>query len=372
MANKLQFRISEWTSIEDVAAWDCQLGDEIEFRVKRESGFKLLATGAAISAVQRVRSKASNIVICCEFSFSFTNLHAQPKQKWPDFFLSLSGVALLEAANRLVDASGVDFSATAFDAMWQEILLKSGGIIGDGKSQSLVSREFDSPIPEAVRSSETNRLPSRREFEVVLGHLGQGLGAGRKFFGSLTEAAISNFLFEAFRNSIEHAIPSSEGIWGITIEKIIFQSADEISRRSQIPDFAKSFVEWQFKKRKPLWICVTVADFGAGIQNTLPPLPDESALTRLIRAFDRGVSRKSRSGSPNRGQGLPNILDAAARLGACIFVNSAGLAALNEVVSPEARWSQIVIPAGLQGTSISVFWPVSTESPDQELLNLGL
>ena len=372
MANKLQIRIPEWASIEDVAKWDCQFGDEIEFKIKRESGFKLLATGSAISAIRRIRSKASNVAIHCEFSFPTTKVHAQTMQAWAGFFLSLGGVALLQAANDVVDAAGTDFSATAFDAMWREILLKSGGIIGDGKSQSLISREFDSPIPEAVRSSEANRLPSRREFEFVLGHLGRGLGAGKNFFGSLTEAAISSFLFEAFRNSIEHAIPSSEGIWGITIEKVIFQNADEISRRSQIPDFAKPFVERHFTKRRPLWICVTVADFGIGIQNTLPPQPDESEWPRLIRAFERGASRKPRSGSPNRGQGLPNILDAAARLGACIFVNSAGLAALNEVANPQSAWSQVAIPAGLQGTSISVFWPVSNESPDQELLKLEL
>lgn len=372
MANKLQFRIPEWASIEDVAKWDCHSGDEVEFRIKRESGFKLLTTGAAISAVRRVRSKASNITIRCEFSFPAGEIHALAMQQWPDFFLTLGGVALLDAANHVVDAAGTDLSATAFDAMWLQILLKSGGVVGDGKSQSLVSREFDSPIPEAVRSSETNRLPSRREFELVLGKIGEGLGAGKRFFGSMTEAAISGFLFEAFRNSIEHAIPDSKGIWGVSVEKIVLQQSDDLLRRSQIPDFVRNFVARRFQKRGSLWICVTVADYGTGIQNTLPPLPEESDWVRLIRAFERGTSRKPKSGSPNRGQGLPNILDAAARLGACIFVNSAGLAALNEVDSPQSAWSQVVIPAGLRGTSMSVFWPVSNESPDQEILKLGL
>ena len=372
MANKLQFRIPEWASIEDVAKWDCQSGDEVEFRIKRESGFKLLATGAVVSAVRLVRSKASNIIIRCEFSFPSAEVHALAMQEWPDFFLTLGGVALLDAANHLVDASGVDLSVSAFDAMWRQILLKTGGIVGDGKSQSLVSREFDSPIPEAVRSSETNRLPSRRAFELVLGKIGEGLGAGRRFFGSMTEAAISGFLFEAFRNSIEHAIPDSKGIWGVSVEKIVLQPSDDISRRSQIPDFARNFVATRFQKRGALWICVTVADYGLGIQNTLPPVADELEWARLIRAFERGTSRKPRSGSPNRGQGLPNIFDAAGRLGACIFVNSSGLAALNEVANPQSAWSQITIPPGLRGTSISVFWPVSNESPDQEVLKLGL
>ena len=152
----------------------------------------------------------------------------------------------------------------------------------------------------------------------------------------------------------------------------MLQQSDDLLRRSQIPDFVRNFVARRFQKRGSLWICVTVADYGTGIQNTLPPLPEESDWARLIRAFERGTSRKPKSGSPNRGQGLPNILDAAARLGACIFVNSAGLAALNEVDSPQSAWSQVAIPAGLRGTSISVFWPVSNESPDQEILKLGL
>lgn len=371
MANKIQIRIPDWTSIEDAAGWDCQSGDAVEFRIKRESGFKLFATGAVIAAVHRVRSKASVVTIRCEFTFPAGAIHTWSMHQWPGFFLTLAGVALLNSASHVIDSSGTDLSSSAFDAMWQ-LLTSTGGVLGDGKSQSLVSREFDSPIPEAVRSSETNSLPSRREFELVLGQLGQGLGAGKRFFGSSTEAAISSFLFETFRNSIEHAIPDTEGIWGVLIEKIMLQPTDDILRRGQIPEFVRDFVGRRFRKKEAFWICVTVADFGSGIQNTLPPLPDESEWARLIRAFERGASRKPTSGSPNRGQGLPNILDAAARLGACIFVNSAGLAALNEANSPKSAWSQIAISSGLRGNSISVFWPVSGESPDQDTLNLGL
>jgi hypothetical protein len=371
MSNKLEFRIPNWASIEDVATWDCQSGDDLEFRIKRESAFELFATGAAISAVSRLRSKASNISIRCEFAFPSGAIDQLTTERWPNFFLTLGGVALLHAANRVVDAAGADLSTTAFDALWRQILLKSGGIIGDGKSQNLVSREFDSPIPEAVRSSESSRLPSRREFELVLGKLGSGLGAGKRFFGSVTEAAISGFLFEAFRNSIEHAIPESEGIWGVFVEKLLLNTGEDVSRRRQIPQFARSFVERQSRQGSVLWICATVADYGHGIQNTLPPTADESGWVRLLRAFERGTSRKPRSGSPNRGQGLPNILDAATRLGACILVNSTGLAAFNECSPKGSAWYQIAIPAGLRGTSISVFWPVGDESPDQERLKLG-
>ena len=372
MAKTLQFRIQEWASSEDVARWDCQPGDEVEFQITRESGFRLLTTGIAISAVRRVRSKASAVIIRCEFPFPRGEIHTMSMKEWPDFFLTLIGVALLEAADTVVDANSRDLSANAFDCMWRQILLKTGGIVGDGKSQNLISREFDSPIPELVRSSETNKLPSRREFESALGNIGEGLGAGKRFFGSLTEAAISGFLFEAFRNSIEHAIPEYQGIWGVSVEKLVLQSFDNLSQRNQIPAFLRSFIEPRFQRRNSLWLCATVADYGQGIQNTLLPSGDESEWSRLMRAFERGTSRKPRSGSPNRGQGLANILDAAARLQACIFVNSAGQAAFNETKEGQSVWSRIEIPTGLQGTAISVFWPVSNENPDQEVLNLGL
>lgn len=372
MANKIQFRIPDWTSIEDACQWDCQSGDDVEFRIKRDSGVKLFATGALIAAIHRLRGKASNLTIRCDFAFPTDVIHTGNMHQWPGFFLTLAGVALLHSANHLLDSSGADLSSTAFDSMWRQILTKSGGIVGDGKNQSLVSREFDSPIPEAVRSSEINSLPSRREFELVLGQLGQGLGAGKKFFGSSTEAAVSSFMFETFRNSIEHAIPTSEGIWGVLVEKVMLQSTEEISRRGQIPAFVRDFVAQSFRKREAFWICVTVADFGAGIQNTLPPLQGESDWARFIRAFERGVSRKPTSGSPNRGQGLANIINAAARLGGCIFVNSAGIAALNQADRSEPAWSKIVTSPNLRGTSVSVFWPVSGDSPDQETLNLGM
>lgn len=372
MANKIHIRIPDWTSIEDACQWDCQSGDQVEFRIKRESGVKLFATGAVIAAIHRLRAKASDITVRCDFAFPTDAIHTWSMHQWPGFFLTLAGVALLNSASHVFNSSGADFSSTAFDAMWRQILMRTGGIVGDGKNQALVSREFDSPIPEAVRSSETNSLPSRREFELVLGQLGQGLGAGKKFFGSSTEVVISSFLFETFRNSIEHAIPDSEGIWGVLIEKVMLQATEDISRRGQIPEFIRDFVTRRSRKKEAFWICVTVADFGAGIQNTLPPLHGESDWARFIRAFERGVSRKPTSGSPNRGQGLANTIDAAARLGACILVNSAGLAALNEADRSKPTWTQIASSPGLRGTSVSVFWPVSGESPDQETLNLGL
>jgi hypothetical protein len=372
MANKIQIQIPDWSSIEDAWSWDCKCGDEVEFRIKRESGIQLFATGAAIAAVHRIRSKASTISIRCEFTFPTEPIETWRMQQWPGFFLTLVGVAMLHASRHIIDSSGVDLSSSVFDAMWCQILTNTGGIVGDGKSQALVSREFDSPIPEALRSSETHKLPSRREFEQVLGKLGQGLGAGKRFFGSSTEAALSSFLFETFRNCIEHAKPPSEGIWGIVIEKIILQSTDEISRRGQIPSFIREVFGQRFRKKNQIWICVTVADFGCGIQGTLPPFPGESEWSRLIRAFERGVSRKPRSGSPNRGQGLANIIDSAARLSACIFVNSAGLAAFNEAEPSNPIWSKVEVPPGLHGTSVSLLWPIGGESPDQETLQLGL
>jgi hypothetical protein len=371
MATKLQFRIPEWASIADVAQWDCEPGDEVEFRVKRESGFKLFTTGAAISAVHRIRSKASSITIRSEFSFP-TDIRTAAVNQWPSLFLTLGGIALLHAANRVIDAAGTDLSSVAFDVAWRQLILKAGGIIGDGKSQNLVCREFDSPIPEAVRSTEINKIPSRKEFELVLAKLGGELGAGKRFFGSITEAGISGFLFEAFRNTIEHAQPDQEGIWGISIEKLLLQANDEVVQRGQIPDILKEFVDRRFQKRSGFWICVTVADYGLGIQNTLPPLQDEAEWRRLLRAFERGTSRKPKSGSPNRGQGLPNIIDEARRLSACIFVNSTGLAALYDASVAQSAWLQIAVPSGLRGTSISIFWPVTGGSPDQQTLTLGL
>jgi hypothetical protein len=368
----MQFRVHEWTSFEDVAQWDCAVGDDVEFRIKRDSGFQLFTTGAAIAALQRVRSKASIITISSEFSFSNRDINELTMAEWPSFFLTLGGIALLHAADRVIDVTGADFSRVAFDAMWRQIILRTSGIIGDGKSQNLISREFDSPIPEAVRSSETNRIPSRTEFELVLGKLGAELGGGKKFFASVTEAAISSFLFEAFRNAIEHAQSDSEGIWGVWIEKVVLMAADEVSRRKQIPEFVRDFVERRRRRYTEVWICVSVADYGFGIQRTLPPLADESEWARLLRAFERDTSRKPKSGSPDRGQGLPNVVDAAGRLNACVFVNSTGIGALYDSNSASPAWSQIAVSPGLRGTSISVLWPISKENPDQETLELGV
>lgn len=371
MATRIQIRIPDWTSIEDASSWDCQSGDAVEFRIKRDSGIQLLATGPAIAAVQRIRAKSSEITLRCEFEFPAGNVHSWAESKWPSLFLTLVGVSLLSSASHVIDSSGVDLALAPFDAMWNKIL-QTGGLVGDGKNQAIVSREFDSPIPEVVRSSQMNSLPSRADFERLLAKIGQGVGAGTRFFGSLTEAAISSFLFETFRNAIEHAIPEEEGVWGVLIEKVALQSMRDIARRGQIPHFIRPYIERNSRSRNAFWICISVADFGCGIQNSLPPRSDESEWVRLNRAFERGVSRKPQSGSPNRGQGLANILDSAARLRACVFVASAGIAAMIATDETHRSWSQIEIPSGLNGTSVSILWPIAEGSPDQATLNLGL
>lgn len=370
MPGKKEFRIPNWTSFDDVTIWECDQGDEVEFRVKRDSGFQLFAGGLAIGAVQRLRSKASKITVKAEFSFP-TQLLDVTIRDWPSFFLTLPGIAVLHSADYVTDSSGADLSAKAFDLTWRAFLLKSAGIIGDGKSQNLICREFDSPIPEAVRSSENNKIPSRKEFESVLSNLGRELGAGSRFFGSVTEAGVAGFLFEAFRNAIEHAQPDNEGIWGVSIEKMLLQANDGLQKRKQIPDILTEFIRRHPAKRDTLWICVSVADFGLGIHATLPRLENEGEWPRLLRAFERGVSRKPKSGSPNRGQGLPNILDDAKRLGACVFVNSTGLAGFYDAVDRKPTWTEIKIPSGIRGTSISIFWPVTDGNPDQGKLTLG-
>lgn len=374
-----EIEIKKWTTLADILSWDCGEGDQVSIRVFRDASFELFAEGALIAALQALRAKAASIKVSLNYDMAKVLASPSDDSLWPDVLNGLGGAALVHSADQITDPSGEDLTERIKEISWIERIVKHDGVIGDGKKQSIICRNPGTPVPRCLREGAEVTIPTRLKFERLLRKLGVGLGAANirtenRFLDSATEDELSGFLFEAFRNAIEHRPDKCPpGVWGVTIEKLAVGNESEIESRAQIPKILHSHLKtaWSEGRRsKSMFVlCVTVCDYGPGIQNTLPPLEGESQKNRLLRAFRRGVSRKPKSGSPDWGQGLPNILDTAKALKALLFVRSAGEVALADGGSTDPSWTSLSGPGmsadHIAGTSLTVTWAVTNENPDQ-------
>lgn len=371
--------LKKWTKRADILLWGCGQGEQVSIRLFRDASFELYAEATFIAVLQALRMRAGSIQVYLNFDINAALEAPGIDSRWPDFLNGLAGAALVQSADRIIAPSGEDITHRLLDIAWGERIVKRDGVIGDGKKQSIVCRNPGTPVPRCLRDGIKVTIPTRLKFERLLRKLGKELGAGtmfsaNRFLDTFTEDELSGFLFEAFRNAIEHRPENClPGVWGVTIEKLVFSSDSEIKSRGQVPQILQSYLECSWKGRRRstgmFMLCVTVCDYGPGIQNTLPPLEGESDWDRLLRAFRRGVSRKAKSGSPDWGQGLPNILDTAKALKALLFVRSAGEAAVADGGSSDPKWTKLsgpgVTATHVAGTSLSVTWVLSNENPDQ-------
>ena len=372
--------INQWTGLEDIIGWDYMETDEVRVTVKRDASFKLMAEGTFVAAVQAIKMRSRKLSI--HFLLDLKNAIASPSDDslWPDFLNSLGGLALIQIADKITDSSNRDITSDLVTAIWENRVIPARGMIGDGKKRSIVCRFPGNPVPRCLRQSSEVKVPQRLQFEELLRKLGKDLGAtGMKstdsFLDSLTEDELSGFLFESFRNVMEHNVDVPLGVWGVTVEKVVITEREDIRSRGQIPPLVYDYLDREIAtrsgKKRGFLLSVTIADYGPGIQHTLPILPDadESGWERMKRAFEKGVSRKPKSGSPDWGQGLPNILDTVKQLKAILFVRSAEEAAIIDGGLDNREWIRVsergAASAIVAGTSLSAIWIVRDDNPDQ-------
>lgn len=371
--------LNQWTGLEEIVGWNYSDADEVRVTVRRDASFKLMGEGTFIAAIQALKRASTKLNV--HFSFDLSAALATPADNshWPDILGSLGGIALVQIADQITDSSNREITSHLVNAIWENRVIPGSGMIGDGKKRSIICRFPGNPVPRCLRQSNEVKVPQRLQFEELLRRLGKELGAtGMKatgsFLDSKTEDELSGFLFEAFRNVIEHNSDVPFGVWGVTVEKILITDRENIRSRAQIPSLVYEFLDREIAnrsgKKSGFLLSVTISDYGPGIQHTLPPRSNtESEWDRMMRAFDKGVSRKPKSGSPYWGQGLPNILDTISHLKALLFIRSAEESALTDGGSDTREWVRITehgtTCAAVLGTSLSALWIVRDDNPDQ-------
>jgi hypothetical protein len=348
-------------------------GNSLVLRVQAESWFDPLTEGVALGKLGEIISDGSTVEV--EWQQDLRSLRQMaPDRRSFGMFDSLFGLALVAASRSLFDASGSSIREQLLNELWAKVQSQRG-VAGGDKKAALVFRDPDYPIPACLQTV-ANRFPLRDRFRAAVFDETRKLGFSDGPFSSSEEEAIT-FLYEAARNSYEHARVNLQkkavsGIRGVMLEKIFFASKGEIGRRSGLPSLLQEYClrASQTVAHRFLFMSYTVADLGPGIQHTLPSLQGEDPWSRLGRAFRSGESRKPRGSDIHLGEGLPSLAGAAKRLRAFLFVRSAELAGYCDFSRADQSGLSLerypdAENLGSVGTSLTLMWLVTPSGSDQ-------
>ena len=157
------------------------------------------------------------------------------------------------------------------------------------------------------------------------------------------------------------------------MEKVVISKTtkhDQLSKELQ--DYIARSSEAANSKLGLGLVCLTIADQGDGIQNTLPAnSTEEGVIERFARAFLPGVTRKPQ-GEIKRGLGLSHALSAAHRMRARIEIHSSGVHFVQDFSFEENEYPSLDVK-GLSedkvslgcGTTVSIWVPEFDSGLDQ-------
>jgi hypothetical protein len=367
-------RISERTTMDDVLGWklaDCEM-----IRITRTASFEPGAQGLALSALAGIKPRLDPPILSCEFDEPGTTVSIED---------SPLATAFAFAAIRLVKR--IEFNARPASANFKlkigGLYKEMGGIFGSGRSKAVVCADPVFSIPPALarlNDSSEDPYPPPSAFLSLLGQVVHNMGFKRLLVSS-EETGLINLVYESLRNSQEHGISSdvtrrSRSTRALIVEKLVLQG--DLSQRQLSPEllaYAERVVEMNRDELGLGIVCLTVADQGDGIQETLPPNNEsETADARLARAFEPGESRKP-AGIVRRGQGLPSVISSAHRLQALVRITSGCLQVGQDFSLSESKYPQLdfanvrhLNPDVSRGTTISIFFPEFAFDIDQKQL----
>lgn len=351
-------RLSEYTSLEDVASWTSQsTTEDVLFKVSIQSGFAPTVEGTALGALQQMVDRMP-VAAMCTFDLE------RDAKIWESVF----GIALVLASCSVLGPDGKDGKAIVAGRLWKNVM-QSRGQIGTGNRAGIVFRDPDYALPHCLRSVEPD-FPKRDFFRLAMEKAAQRMGYQGSF--SESESDVITFLYEAAQNADEHARLDSEaravlGIRGILFDRVTIKSSSELEARRDLLPFQREYLrQIGTSGRWPLVaFAFTVADLGPGIHHTLPALPDEAPWERLRRAFLVGVTRKQPGIAVEAGLGLSKLHESAARLRALLFVRSAELSGYTDFSSTSRQLERLALFFGTVGTSLTLMWPATKTGGDQ-------
>lgn len=364
--------IAERSTIEDVRTWNMSAIDG--FRLTKSSSFEPGAQGLALAKL--AAHQKGHLEVQCAFTEPQTISEFESSLLGGPF-----GISLIRHAYKVTFGANNTPMTKGFDECLAAYYREGGGLLGKGQSCALVCVDPAHSIPlklKAYARHEDRDFPvDPSGFRKLLASMASLLGF-RSFLSSATEASLSAFIFECFVNSHEHGqstrnAVARKGVRTLLMEKIVMSSTTKHDRLSNdLQEYIARCAEAAKSKLGLGLVCITIADQGDGIQETLPAESvQETPVARFARAFLPGVTRKPH-GEIKRGLGLSHALSAAHKMRARIEIHSAGIHFVQDFSLEENKYPALDTEAIIAneaclgcGTTVSIWVPEFDAGLDQ-------
>jgi hypothetical protein len=374
-------KLSEQTTLDDVASWPAHADSRVTFVLVRSSKFEPGAEGLALSYLASIDVDRTEIHVKSEHA-----LPVSANEFFGSMLSSTFGFALIRVAKTLVFADSERNQIDIFRQFAGKIYDERRGVLGLGDRVEIIAFDPRRPVPRALlaraQSVDQDGLPLPSAFQQDLVRILAGMGMPEIASPSTLPTVIS-FVYELFLNTVQHGLPSelkraSRSTRGIALSKIVFNASTVEDRNLSRPikDYLLRISELTKRASGIHVVCISVIDMGDGIQNTLANSASalETSSERLSRAFGAGESRKGKS-TIERGLGLHKVLAATMRLSGRLQVISAGVGltkdfSLGEDKLPSMRGAVETSfhPHFSHGTSVTLFVPDLPSNIDQRRL----
>jgi hypothetical protein len=369
-------KLTSKISIDDIRDWSFNGTTIIE--ANKNSSFEIGALGPALSFISGFNRSTHKIIVECDHDEPTNTAELEQTIFNTAFGFSLSRIASSITFNNIP-------ASKEFKPLLGATYNIKHGVLGDGKSSSLVCIDPKYPTPpflvDLYEIEAHSDFPAPSAFATAVKRVTSDLGF-TNLLRSNSETPIVSYIYELLRNTLEHGIQSDplfRSTRALIFEKIILRGTDISSRR--IPNEIKDFLSRRIaianeSGDKGLGVlCITVADQGHGIQSTLPPeRKEESSEEVFFRAFKEGESRKPK-GLINRGLGLANVITATHQLSGLFYIQSGNLFCIQDFAEDTEKYPRInkenikkFQSKGQFGTSVSIYIPEYSFDVDQRTL----
>jgi hypothetical protein len=359
-----EIRLKENITIDDINGWISIADNDLVFEILHKSSFQLFSEGVALATLRELNERGKKIYIKFFKGPDLENSEFQP------ILETIFGLELLRIAQATIDNSFIisNTHTKVGKTIWGSVL-DQGGYIGDGKKAYLFSRH-DYDIPRCIRNmDEPSAFPRFDYFKNNVSNLLLKMRGFSNHIGD-HELNLIEWLHHIGENAHEHGSYSfvrnspTEGFRGITLGKLIFKTAEEVSIRNDYPDFLTKHILALIQGEKTpnkgiIFNYASVIDCGDGIQNTTPNPDKLSAVELISSAFNDGVTRKNISMNESSGYGLGQSLVAASNLHAIFHLTSGDVEIINAATALSENTIKLHQNNSLSkstGTTASILW----------------
>lgn len=381
--------INKNTTIGDIEKNWISRNNEINFLLKADSSFQIFAEAYAIPVLRELKESGALIKVTIPDSNFINQLIRGKVESTEHPVFSIFGLQLIYTSSMICLQSNEqeNIRKVLADSIWRHLVDAQLTIGGGRKVQYISNHTY--PVPTVFGGErKVNRYADYQKFKADISRRIMDVWKDGDGISEYHLNIITGIAFHSAENAYDHARSNGgkkiRGYYGLTIEKLVFESKDKVEERDVLPSLLKNYLKENFniinlgRDGNMRVQILSVSDIGYGIQNTLTLNEPLSPIDTIKRSFvDLVTSKPQNPENEQPGFGLGDIVSLSRELKALIYLQSGehelycDFSDEPERMIPEQKRKIDLIELGLRkkkyGLSISLVWILQCDKSQPSL-----